>query len=86
MHLSRNFSPNRIIINKQGDAVPLKIAIEKYHIFPDIIFMRRDGWSLGAPKELENVAYNLWKDEWQYYIIRPSTEWQPITNYKYDFV
>ena len=32
---------------------------------PAIIFIRRDGWSLGTPIEFIAEAEELWKDQWE---------------------
>jgi len=31
---------------------------------PDVIFIRNDGWSLGAPTEFIAEAEQMWKDSW----------------------
>lgn len=31
---------------------------------PDVIFIRKDGWSLGAPKAFIAEAEKLWDDSW----------------------
>ena len=53
------------------EAVTSRRAREEYRIVPDIIFIRNDGWSLGAPQHLEHAAYRLWKDEWTYFMRPP---------------
>lgn len=50
-------------------------------VVPDVIFIRNDGWSLGAPKRLESAAHRLWADEWIGFVRRPSTTAQPIGLY-----
>ncbi len=54
---------NRVVINKDGEAVNPRMAKEM-GFTPDIVFKRDDGWELGAPKEFENVAYQLWQYAW----------------------
>lgn len=66
---------NRVLINEHGEAVSPRRANEM-GIYPDLGFMRGDGWSLGAPKKLENVARSLWADEWTHLINFPQTEWK----------
>lgn len=57
---------NRVLVNEEGEAVsPTGTQIE-----PDIIFVRRDGWSLAAATELEQVAFQLWSEEWESYARR----------------
>ena len=54
---------NRVLIDKEGTAVPPKRAKE-LGVSPDVIFIRDDGWTLGAPKHLKDVAHSLWSDKW----------------------
>ena len=63
--------PDRILINSDGDAVSSRIARNSMGINPDIIFIRSDGWSLGAPDFLEEVAYKLWENDWVGFIRKP---------------
>lgn len=69
---------NRVIINYEGDAVPMKAALTMYAINPTVGFMRKDGWSLGSTKEMKDVAYNMWPDEWVYQIEYPKKEWEKL--------
>ena len=55
--------PRRVLISANHDAVPMKRALE-LGVIADLIFVRNDGWSLGCPGHLEEVASNLWKDHW----------------------
>lgn len=66
--------PSRVIINSEGEATTPRQARENYQIVPDIIFIRKDGWSLGARKEHARIAAEMWKDEWLYFLIRPLYE------------
>lgn len=65
---------SRVIINHEGEAVSMKRAFEM-GFEPDVGFMRNDGWSLGAPAELEDAAFRLWADQWTHVIRKPQTEW-----------
>lgn len=58
-----NHGPTRVVIDKEGEAISPKRARER-HIDCDVIFLRADGWSLGAPKQFLTVAEEMWKDEW----------------------
>jgi hypothetical protein len=52
--------PHRVVTDAEGYAVrpgETGIAFE-------VIFIREDGWSLAAPKELEEVARKQWPDQW----------------------
>ena len=60
----RNGGPDRVVINVSGEAVSSLRARRDYNIRPDIIFIRDDGWSLGAPLRFESVAEALWHDKW----------------------
>jgi len=62
--------PDRVMIDPH-EAVTSKRARKEYGILPDVIFIRMDGWSLGAPRHLEHAAYRLWKDEWVYFMRSP---------------
>jgi len=53
------FGPRRVVINAHGEAVAPRHD-EPY----DIIFIRHDGWSLGAPRELAAIAEGMWADCW----------------------
>ena len=76
-----NNGPNRIIVDVEGLGVPTDRAIKEYNEFPDIIFIRDDGWTLGAPARFERVAYEMWKDSWTHFIRRPNVTPIPISDY-----
>jgi len=73
--------PNRVLVTADGLAVPWKRAVNEHNIVSDIIFIRRDGWTLGAPESLENVAYQMWSDEWWGFLRKPETKVSPISLY-----
>lgn len=73
--------PDRVIVDRGGYGVPSNIAEKRYKVIPDIIFKRNDGWTLGAPKEFEDVAYRMWRDEWTHFVRRPNSEWKGIGEY-----
>jgi hypothetical protein len=52
--------PTRIVINEHGEAV----APSRTTFPPDVIFVRHDGWSLGAPESLVATAERIWADCW----------------------
>ena len=68
--------PNRVMIN-DDEAVPPMRAREEYGVIPDIVFLRDDGWMLGAPESLEAAAHALWKDKWVGFIRRPKDPSEP---------
>jgi len=74
--------PNRVIVDYHGQAVPCEIAEKRYYITYDIAFKRKDGWILGASEEHEDIAYEMWKDEWVAYYRRIDGEWMEIKYYE----
>jgi hypothetical protein len=60
----RTNGPRRVVINEHGDATTCQAALTKYKVRPDIVYVRDDGWSLGAPAGLSDVALRLWQDAW----------------------
>jgi len=56
--------PDRIMINKAGHSVPPHTLDNYFLRYPDVIFIRQDGWSLGTHADLEDDAYRLFKGEW----------------------
>jgi sulfur carrier protein ThiS len=58
-----HMTPTRVVINSNGEAVPAKRASE-LQIPIEVIYVRDDGWSLGAPLRLLEDAYRLWPDHW----------------------
>jgi hypothetical protein len=61
--MALTIKPTRVLINTEGEAIPAARA-EAQGITWDIIFIRNDGWSLGASEALAQVAHSLWADEW----------------------
>ncbi|RKY28536.1 MAG: hypothetical protein DRP83_00615 [Planctomycetota bacterium] len=61
--MSLSLRPDRVLISSEGDAILPSRALER-NILWDVIFIRKDGWSLGAPKGLAFAAEALWSDEW----------------------
>lgn len=75
------WSPARVVVDSEGQAVNSRRATFEYGVRTDIVFLRGDGWTLGAPKHLESVAYSLWRDEWTHFCRRPGLAWVPIAKY-----
>ncbi len=73
--------PTRVIVDKDGLGVSSKIAKDVCQVTSDIIFIRDDGWSLGAPKEFEKVAFDIWKDSWTHFVRKGHTQWISIEKY-----
>ena len=62
--------PTRVVINEYGDGVPSQRAREVHNILPTTIFIRHDGWSLGASEPFERIAYEIWKNEWTHVLLQ----------------
>lgn len=74
--------PVRVMVNKDGEATSPERAKQDYHVKPDVIYIRDDGWSLGAPFELIDVAEKTWRGYWVAFMrrLRDGTggwEWWP---------
>ena len=72
--------PRRVLVESNYGVTPQR-AKEIYDIEPDIVFIRNDGWSLGAPDHLADKAEKLMASRWIGVLIRPNTE--PITLSEY---
>jgi hypothetical protein len=73
----KKFGPSRVLINKDGEALPPSRAKERGHTY-SVVFVRDDGWSLGAPKNLEAVAQSMYPEEWIGVIRLPDTKIAPL--------
>lgn len=79
--LGPGFWPARVVVDAEGLGVNSKRARYEYNIVPDIIFLRNDGWTLGAPKQFERVAFEMWHKEWAFFVRRPRSIWVPMEKY-----
>lgn len=70
--------PRRVVVNEDGEAYSPQRAKTVYRIDPDIIFIREDGWSLGAPTRFEKVAKSLWAGQWIGFLLKGETEPRPL--------
>lgn len=77
-HYAIKNGPDRVIVGRDGDAVPAKRAYEEYGIVPTVILLRYDGWTLGAPEPFVSVATNLWRGDWIGIARAPFTDFEPI--------
>lgn len=72
--------PERILVDREGTALSPRRAITTgTEIY--VIFHRDDGWSLGAPAELEDVARAMWPDQWVTFSRGPDWESRPMSEY-----
>ena len=74
--LIENEGPSRVVISVSGEATTPRRAREDHDIFPTTIFIRDDLWSLGAPRQFEQVAYKLWEREWVARMMLADDEWR----------
>ena len=79
--LPNEIEVSRVMVEMDGLSVPPKQAKDVFQITPDIIFLRDDGWSLGAPLVLEKTAYDLWKDNWTHFVRKGHNQWIEIARY-----
>lgn len=75
--------PDRVVIDRNGKAAKPKRAQIEHGVEPDIIFVRKDGWSLGAPAHLEEVAWTMWPDQMEWFSRKPFEELKPISEYQF---
>ncbi len=80
MFWSSDDAPSRVMVCKDGFALPVDDALEM-GVSIDVIFLRDDNWSLAAPIELESIAYNIWKNSWVAFSRAPYFRWQKIQSY-----
>jgi hypothetical protein len=72
--LIRKHGPNRVVVDENGYAVSPKRAKRDYgRTKLDVIFIRSDGWSLGASADLAAVAEANSPNHW-IGVLRPSAE------------
>lgn len=72
--MSLSLKPTRVLINVEGEAVTPERAILQ-GVSWDVIFIRNDGWSLGASNEFAQAANDLWPEEWVA-LIKDDIVWQ----------
>jgi hypothetical protein len=79
--------PDRVVVNSDGEAKPSRKARETDGVDPDVIFIRKDGWSLGAPANLVDVAYKMWKNEWVGFLVKPEIAPRPMAEWsRFEFL
>jgi hypothetical protein len=73
--------PDRVMC-KSDEAIGFKRAVAKYNINLHVMFLRSDGWILGAPKRFEKEAYESWKEYWTHFAYKPALVWTDISEYR----
>jgi hypothetical protein len=54
--------PQRVVVKVRGGlyATCPDLAARDYGIYPEVVFIRADGWTLGTPRRFEPQASKLW--------------------------
>jgi len=60
----KDSSLTRVCVESPIYGTTPEIAKAQYGITPDVIFLRSDDWSLGAPMKFAEESDNLWCDGW----------------------
>ena len=68
---TRRLSVDRVVVDMSGTAVRPDTAFIGYGIITEVMFIRDDGWVLGAPFEYESAAESLWRDHWEFTMRMP---------------
>jgi hypothetical protein len=55
--------PLRVLIDEEGRTVSGEVAQATGQQWRRVL-IRRDGWTLGFPLGLEDVAFEMWRGEW----------------------
>ena len=76
-----NLTLNRVVVNEFGESKSPVAAAQQDGISPDIVFVRDDGWCLGAPKRFAAVAFGMWRREWTHFARDPDWDLKPIVEY-----
>lgn len=72
------FEPTRVIVHRDGLGVTPARAWDEHRIEPSVIYVRNDGWSLGAPAHLSNVAFATWAGKWVEKWVRQGGVWVQV--------
>ena len=73
-HAVMEAGPRRVVVDDDGLGVTPSRAVQEYGMDPTVIFLRGDGWSLGATPPFETLARQLWEDEWVAVLRRTETD------------
>jgi hypothetical protein len=60
----RRVGPTRVVVARDGCATTPALALQDYGIVPEVVYVRGDGWTLGAPRQFARVAWRLWAESW----------------------
>lgn len=67
--------PTRVVVDRHALGVTPARAWDDYRVEPSVIYVRNDGWSLGAPAHLSNVAFATWAGQWVEKWVRQGAVW-----------
>lgn len=69
MKLLSETTPTRVIVDRDGYAVSPNQAVKGYGMENiSVVFVRDDGWSLGAPPVFESIAFEMWQSNWKTFV------------------
>lgn len=75
---------DRVVTDCTGYMLAPWRASDIYQANPDIVFIRDDGFTLGAPTELENVAFNVSCGQWVAFARYGDLKPRPIGEYYFE--
>ena len=74
----RTMGPQRVMVNSNGASVSAGRAKTIYKVESDVVFIRGDGWTLGAPARLREEAHSTWPDLWVGCMTRDGSTWSSV--------
>ena len=81
-----NLIPTDVDARFYGSSLQIKAQVDNigdadapgFDYRADVIFIRNDCWSLGAPTQFESVAHELWEQDWVAVTRAPFKTWEPL--------
>lgn len=67
----RTRKPTRVVVDA-GDTVEYATSYDRAGVEPAVVFIRNDGWSLGAKADHAAAAEKLWRAEYVFRLELPS--------------
>ena len=61
--------PGRVVVDGNGTGTTQEHARKLYDVTWEIVLIRKDGWTLGAPMHLSDTAYMLWLEQWLCFMV-----------------
>lgn len=78
---THDWGPERIVINSDGEALSPERALTHHGQRWEIVFIRREGWTLGASLAFERVAHRTWPESWIGWFRRDDVRVHPMSEY-----